>query len=156
MSLRQNILNEPVSRLPLRDLIAVEPTTTVRRAITMMRDKKLGCVIVVDGAGKPVGKFSERQLTRLLLNDPDGLERPVGECMAQDWRCVTLTDPIARVIELMKEADLRFVCVVDQNGRAVALTGQRGVMEYIAEHFPRQVLASRVSNRPYLEQREGA
>ena len=52
--------------------------------------------------------------------------------------------------------DLRFVCVVDETGRAVALTGQRGVMEYIAGHYPRRIWPSRTACRPYFQTREGA
>ena len=80
----------------------------------------------------------------------------MGEHTVEAWGCVKLTDPILRVIQLMQRHDLRFVCVVDDAGRGVALTGQRGVMEYICDHFPRQILGSRVSARPYLREREGA
>ena len=51
MGLRENILNHPVSQLELRPLIAVEPAVTVRNAIEQMRQNRLGCVVVVEGAG---------------------------------------------------------------------------------------------------------
>ena len=156
MGLQEAIRTEPVSKLPLRELTAVESTATIRQAIARMRQKRVGCVIVVDQEGKPMGKFTERLLTRLLLNDPHALDHPVGEHMVEAWGCVKLTGPILRVIQLMQRHDLRFVCVVDEAGRATALTGQRGVMEYIADHYPRQVLAHRVSSRPDLQAREGA
>ncbi len=41
-----------------------------RAAVELMRQKKLGCVIVVDGQGRPVGKFTERKLMKLLLASP--------------------------------------------------------------------------------------
>src|SRR5687767_3512116 len=70
MGLRTNILEEPISELELRDLVAVRRGTSVRAAAEEMRRGKLGCAIVVDDAGKPIGKFTERRLMKLLLTDP--------------------------------------------------------------------------------------
>ena len=156
MGLAENILREPVSKLPLRELAAVRDSDTIAEAIRAMHDGRVGCVMIVDQDHVPIGKFTERLLTALLLRDAHAIERPVRQHMVEARGCVRLTDPILRVIQLMQRHDLRFVCVVDDTGRAVALTGQRGLMQYICDHFPRQILASRVSVRPYLEERDGA
>ena len=43
----------------------------------------------------------------------------------------------------------RFLCVLDEDGRTrVALTGQKGLSEYIADHFPQQVMVQRVGGKP--------
>ena len=156
MGLQEAICTVPVSELPLRELAAVPAAATVRQAVAEMRGKRVGCAIVVDQMGKPIGEFTERLLTHLLLEEPNALDQPVARHMVQVWGRVTLATPIVRVIQLMQRHDLRFVCVVGETGRAVALTGQRGVMEHIASHYPRQVWASRTDCRPYFETREGA
>ena len=71
--------------LPLLSLITVDRTTTVRQAIALMREKRLGCVVIVDEDGRPMGKFTERLLINLLLEHIDGLDRPVIEHMAAAW-----------------------------------------------------------------------
>jgi len=155
MGLKHDILNQPVSELELRDLIAVRPTTTVREALEKMRQKKLGCVIIVDDEGKPLGKFTERLLIKLLLEHPDGLDQHVGDHMASIWDAAQQTDTIATVIDKMESKKLRFVAVLDEQGKAVALTGQKGVMEFIVDHFPRQVKVQRMSTEFFTGQREG-
>ena len=155
MGLKHDILNQPVSELELRELIAVRPTTTVREALEQMKQKKLGCVVVVDDEGKPLGKFTERLLIKMLLEHPDALDQQVGDHMANDWDAVQQTDPIATVIDKMESKKLRFVVVLDAQGKAVALTGQKGVMEYIVDHFPRQVKVQRMSTEFFTGQREG-
>ena len=85
MGLREHILNDPVSMLELRELIAVPQGTTVRQAIALMREKALGCVVAVDEQGKPVGKFTERVLVKILLKGPDALDEPVESHMARAW-----------------------------------------------------------------------
>lgn len=155
MGLKHDILNQSVSELELRDLIAVSSTTTVREALEKMRQKKLGCVVIVDDEGKPLGKFTERLLIKLLLEHPDGLDQHVSDHMASVWDAAQLTDPIATVIDKMESKKLRFVPVLDEQGKAVALTGQKGVMGYIVDHFPRQVNVQRMSTEFFTGQREG-
>ena len=45
---------------------------------------------------------------------------------------------------------------VDDQGKLVGLTGQKGLMEYVAEHFPGEVMVQRVGEKPYTQSREGA
>ncbi len=156
MGLRQDILREPVSELVLRELIALKPGDTVRRAVAKMREKKLGCVVVVDADGRPLGKFTERLLIKLLLAGPQRLEEPVASHMAAVWGTIKLTDPIAKAIRVMQDKSLRFLIVLESDGRAVGLTGQRGLMEYIADHFPRAVKGQTMDSKLYMDQREGA
>ena len=155
MGLHQDILNQPVSALELRDVILMDRKDTVRDALSRMRAKKLGCVVAVDDQGKPLGKFTERLLVRLLLNHPDVLDHAVGDHLADHWDCVKRTDPITNLIEVMKTKKLRFVVVLDEQGLPVSLTGQKGVMEYIVDHFPRPVLVQRMTSEFFTDQREG-
>ena len=48
-----------------RDVVTVEPTTTVRQAANLMRGRYLGCLPVVDG-GKLVGMVTTSDLLELL------------------------------------------------------------------------------------------
>ena len=66
-----------------------------------------------------------------------------------------MTEPIANVIESMQSQKLRFIVVLDEQGKAVAITGQKGIMEYIADHFPRQIKVQRMSSDFFTGQREG-
>ncbi len=156
MGLRRNILKDTVADLDIRPVITVRPKTTVREAAARMKEMRLGCVIVVDGKGKPVGKFTERKLMRALLDNPANMRQPVEKFMYPTCDCVALTDPIATLIRTMQARSLRFLCVVDEKGRAVALTGQKGLMEYIADHFPRRVKVQLMDARVFSDQREGA
>ena len=156
MNLYQKLLNQPVSDLKLRELITVSPQTTVRQAISKMKQKSIGCVVVVDEHGRPQGKFTERLLISLLLKTPNGLDEPVGDHMASTWAFVKKTDPIAQVIDHMDRLKLRFVCVVDDEDRAIALTGQKSVVEFLADQFPREVKVQLLSSKMYMDQREGA
>ena len=156
MGLQKSILEETVGDLPLLKPICVEPSITVRDAIQMMRDRKLGCVVIIDENGKPQGMFSERHLIRLLSNGPAFLDDSVEKYMSDLWASIGKSESIAMVIHKMQQHGLRFLCVVDDQGKVVAQTGQKGVMRYIAEHFPHQVKVQMMESKLYMDQREGA
>ena len=156
MGLQENMLNEPISGLALREAITVQPDLSVRDSVLRMREKKLGCVIVVDADSKPIGMFTEAMLRNLLVEDRATLNETVQKHMADQFPWVEMTDPVVTVLEAMQTKNHRFVCVVDDEGRVVGLTGQKGLMEYIADHFPQQVLTQRAGAKPPLSEREGA
>jgi CBS domain-containing protein len=156
MGLYENIRNEPVSRLALREPAVVSVDASVRDAIGCMRQRRLGCAIVVDVDRKPLGLFAESKLTRLLSETPGAVYDPILDHADKDWPTVRLSDPISRVLSALERANTRFLIVVDDQGRLAGLTGQKGLMEYIAEHFLRQVVVQRIGGKPYPANREGA
>lgn len=156
MGLRENTQTEPVKRLNLRQPILVEKSSSIRQCIEKMREGKLGCVIVVDEAQKPIGLFTEAMLRHLLLESPAIVDEAVESRMATAFPWCQLTDPIETVVEAMELKNHRFVVVVDEHEQVAGLTGQKGLMEYVAEHFPQEVMVQRVGTKPFPEQREGA
>ena len=91
----------------------------------------------------------------MISKRPAAIDGPVAEHLSPDPACVGRDRPISDLVATMRERDLRFVVVTDEEGRAVALTGQKGLMEYIAEHFPEEVLTQRIG-KPSMRNREGA
>ncbi len=113
--------------------------------------------MVVDAEGKPIGIFTERTLIELLLQQPDNLGQiPVREHLETEWFCVRDSDPISTVLDLVQNRGARFVCELDEHGKAIGLTGQKGLSEYIADHFPEQVMVQRIGGQLGMETREGA
>ena len=157
MGLYENIQSEPVSRLDLREPVTASPDATIREAVGMMRQRKLGCVIAVDDERKPQGMFTESMLTQLLAEGrSEALDEPIKDHMLARWPWVKLDDKVGDVLEALQTKNIRFLCVVDEDGCLAGLTGQKGLMEYVAEHFPGEVMVQRVGCTPYTHQREGA
>ena len=157
MGLREDIINETVSQLPIREAVTVPGDMTVARAVRTMKEAELGCVFVVDEHGRPTGKFTERQVLKLVC-DCVPFDEPVSRHMAPipQEGCVRLTDPVAKVLEGMRKTRLRFLCVVDDDGKVVGLTGQKGLMVYITEHFPRRIKVQMMTSKLHMNTREGA
>ena len=156
MGLYENMLTEPISQLALREAIMVPPEMSVRDAVLRMREKKLGCVIVVDENRKPLGMFNEAMLRHLLTEDREALDDSIQNRMAKQFPCAKVTEPVVTVLEGMQAENYRFMCVVDDGGRVLGLTGQKGLMEYVADHFPQIVMTQRAGVEPPSSAREGA
>lgn len=157
MGLREDILKDSVDRLHLRALIAVGPRTPTGEVAAKMREHHLGCAIVVDLEGRPIGKFTERRLMRALLDDgSSALGQPVQKYMYDTADPVGRQETIAAMIARMQRGHKRFMCVTDAQGKAVALTGQKGLMEYVAEHFSRQIKVQRMKPLVSMPEKEGA
>ncbi len=156
MGLQENAKSETVSRLALRDPVTANADDSIRSAIERMRSQKIGCTVIIDEGNKPVGMFTEGMLTPLLAKNPAVVDEPIRNHMADRWPWVRITDPISDVIDALQTKNIRFLCVVDENDKLAGLAGQKGIMEYVADHFPSQVMVQRIGGTPYPQQREGA
>lgn len=156
MGLQENLHSETVRELALREPVTVHPDTPVREVVEKMKARRLGCAIVVDAGHKPLGMFTESMLIERLSAGERELNTSVSDWMATQWPCVNEHDPIVDVLDAMRTRNVRFLCVVDDDGKLVGLTGQRGLLEYVADHFPSQVMVQRIGGTPHLRSREGA
>lgn len=156
MGLRQNILEEPISSLRISPGVMVKPWTTVGETIRQMRERYEGCAVVIDEHGRPEGKFTEHQIAELLVSDPGFLSKPVSGFLRQFWARMRAGDSIAMLIHKLQDYRLRYVIVVDDEGKAIGVIGQKPLMEYIAEYFPRQVKVQNMEANVAMQAREGA
>ena len=156
MSFREDLCEEKVSSLPLRDAIAVDPHTVVRAAIALMRSHGLGCAVVVDHHCRPIGVFTEQSVIDMLVEGKCLDTTPVSDCCDHRFFIVKTNDPIEKAWEAVTQHGARFLCVTDKTGQLIGLTGQRGLAEYVCDTFAQQVAVQRLGSTPWMLQREGA
>ncbi|MBI1749612.1 MAG: CBS domain-containing protein [Acidobacteria bacterium] len=59
--------NTPIERVMSRDPITVAPDTPVREVVSILLERKMGCLPVIDG-GRLVGIITRSDLLNMLLN----------------------------------------------------------------------------------------
>ena len=157
MGLHNAVERETVSEMPLRRALTVKRGSPVRLAVAAMKERQLGAAIVVDDENRPLGIFTERLLLRMLASNASGIEQTIDDHMIPcDGLIVRLDDPVASVIRAMQTTGIRFICVVDREGKVHSLAGFRGVVEWIVEHFPRVVKVQGLEAKLHMDEREGA
>jgi CBS domain-containing protein len=110
-------------------VVHVAPHATVAQALRVMIDRNIGAVVVVDGASA-VGVFTERDLTKGLLDDKDLLDREVGEVMSTPVTTVSPNDEVVFIFHLMTEKGIRRLPVID-DGQLVGIVTERDLLRWV-------------------------
>jgi CBS domain-containing protein len=135
--LDQRMIREPIRYLEPRRPLSLAPAATVREAIRVMREHRIGCVLVVEEE-RLVGIITERDLL-LKVEDAD-LGRPIQALMTPDPEVLTLDDPIVYALNKMSVGGFRHVPLVDDARRPVGIVSVKDIIDYIADFFPNDVL----------------
>ena len=93
------------------DVVTVTPTDPVRSAIGKMLERDIGSVIVVED-GAPVGIFTERDVTRRVLEDHGLLDRQVADVMSGTPVMAEVSTEVVQAFELMNEKNIRRLPIV--------------------------------------------
>lgn len=156
MGFREDIEEDMVGSLSLRDAIAVDERTILRAAIALMRSHSLGCAIIIDQHFRPTGLFTEQSVIQVLVSGASLDEVPVSAFADPDFFVARSSDPILKVWNAVVHSGARFVSVTDEAGRLVGVTGQRGLSEYVCDCYSKQISVQRLGSAPWMLQREGA
>lgn len=127
----RSLMEDTVSQLNPRRAITVAPTATVKQAITIMMTHDIGAVLIVDGAGKLLGIFSERDLlTKVADLVVDHTGRPVSGFMTPNPATVRPTDTLAFVLHQMDVGGYRHLPVL-QDGQPFAMISVRDMLHHM-------------------------
>jgi CBS domain-containing protein len=135
MELARNLKTDSVSRLQPTEARMVAPAQTVGDAVALMRQHRVGCVLVCDGP-KLVGIFTERDLLRRVLALGLPLATPVARCMTPNPVTVQPMESVSAALRRMEEGSYRHLPVIDEAGRPVGVLSVKRIVHYLVEHFP--------------------
>jgi CBS domain-containing protein len=95
------------------DIFAVSPNDSVFDAVSLLAEKNVGAVLVMDGE-RLVGLFSERDYTRkVMLRGKRSRETKVAEIMSSDLKVVQPREAVGDCLRLMTDKRIRHLPVVD-------------------------------------------
>lgn len=134
-------LEQPISRLKIREPICVSPQATVRDVVRLLQERGAGCVVITD-QGRLVGIFTERDVLRRVA--PFGkaaADLPVGEMMTPHPVSLRPEDSILFAMNRMHEGGYRHVPLVDDQNIPVGIISVRTLVDYLVEHFEEELLS---------------
>jgi CBS domain-containing protein len=112
----------------------VEEDATLRQAIGLMRERKVGCLLVTKGALLR-GILTERDLIRKVFGPGCSLDVPVHEVMTRDPVVTGSNEPLYRVLSRMYSGGFRHLPVVGEVGEALGTVSLPRVASLIADSF---------------------
>ena len=118
-----------------------EPTPSsarLRDVIGMMQKRRVAAVLIVD-AGQVVGIFTERDVLNRIVGLALNEDLPISEVMTRNPRTLSPGDRIADAVRLMTERGYRHIPLVDKDEEQTSMITARDIVEFIAEHYPKEV-----------------
>ncbi len=96
------------------DVITINETDTLATAVQVLRDKRIGALVVVNASGTLAGILSERDIVRKLADTPgQTLPQTVAENMTAKVVTCGPNDTLIAVLKQMSEGRFRHMPVVD-------------------------------------------
>lgn len=97
-----------------QDVFSISPEGTLRDAVKVLQEKKIGAVIVTDADGSIAGILSERDIVRKLAETPgQTLPQKVGDVMTTAVQTCGLNDALITVLRRMTDGKFRHMPAVD-------------------------------------------
>lgn len=94
----------------------IRPQQTLHEAVEMLRDLRIGALVVTDANGGLIGILSERDIVRKLADAPGKtLPHKVEDVMTRKVETCTASDPLVTVLKRMTEGRFRHMPVVDDD-----------------------------------------
>jgi CBS domain-containing protein len=110
---------------------SIGPDATVYEALTLMAEKDVGALLVLDSAGQLVGILSERDYARkIVLKGKTSRETPVREIMTEKVLWVRPDQTIEECMALMTNKHIRHLPVMEE-GRLLGVVSIGDVVKDI-------------------------
>jgi len=99
-----------------RHIISISPDASVLDAITLMADKSIGSLLVMDDDENLLGIVTERDYARkVIVKGRSSRETRVSEIMTTEVMTATLDNRVDQCMELMTNRKVRHLPIVDDN-----------------------------------------
>ena len=83
--------------------------------------RRPGALLVTDNSGKLTGIFTDSDLRRLVLSNPDDLKKPIGEVMSKGPRCLNMNAKASDAATMFREFRTDEIPIVDHDGKPMGL-----------------------------------
>lgn len=98
-----------------RDVVTVKAEQTVLEAANIYRERKVGCLVVVD-KGICVGILTERDIIeRVLCDELEPRRTKVKDVMSHPVKTISALDTIEKALQIMKDNHIKKLPVISNN-----------------------------------------
>ena len=139
MDLARNLKIECVSRLHPTPPRRIGPEQTVADAVGLMRQEKVGCLLVCTGE-RVVGIFTERDLVNRAILARGYGKAKVERFMTPDPETLGPRDPVVYALNKMSVGRFRHVPLVDEAGRPAGMITAGDLLDFLVELCPEEIL----------------
>ena len=118
-----------VQQMMSSPVVHVAPDDSVADALRALIDRDIGAVVLVED-GRPAGVFTERDVSRRILDDRSSWIAWVGDVMSAPVVSVAPTDEVVFIFGLMTGKRIRRLPVVEGD-RLVGIITERDLLRWV-------------------------
>ncbi|MEO8061302.1 MAG: CBS domain-containing protein [Pseudomonadota bacterium] len=125
-----------------RNVVTVRRHEELATAAWMMRERHVGCLVVVEPAGtsggeKPIGMLTDRDIvTNVIVRGVDPRSLVVDDVMTRHPLTVLTSASYEDALQRMRGAGVRRVPVIDDRGRLAGILALDDIFEHLAQRVP--------------------
>jgi cystathionine beta-synthase len=113
----------------VQQLIAIDPTTTVRHALDLFKEHDVSQLPVLE-KGRPVGTIIDNDLMSAVLEDNSRMDAEVRTIMKPPFPVIGAASPIEHAIDFLKKKDS--AVLVEEDHKLTGILTRYDVIEYMA------------------------
>lgn len=117
-----------VRQVANQNLVICAPDDKAALAVRLMADKNIGCVVVCDVAGRPVGIVTRRDIMRLTVEGGDFASISVHECMSAPVKTALTTETIDDAGLRFLSEGFRHLVVITESGDLFGILSETDVV----------------------------
>ena|SRR5688572_29516410 len=140
-----------------RHVVTVRRHEEVVTAAWIMRERHVGCLVVVEPLGggtgeRPIGMVTDRDIvTNVIARESDPRTVIVDDIMTRHPVSIWATTSVEDALQRMQSGGVRRVPVVDERGRLVGILALDDIFEHMAARLPFAASAVRRDREPSRE-----
>jgi CBS domain-containing protein len=125
-----------VDRIYQRDVDTAELGSSVQTVAERMRQRTVGCLVVVNEVKEPIGIVTDRDLViRALAEGKDPYTTRIEEVMSFDLKTMPEDGSLEHALGAMRSGGFRRLPVVDEEGKLVGIVTLDDILMRLAEEF---------------------
>lgn len=125
-----------------RHVVTVRRHEELTTAAWMMRERNVGCLVVVEAAGatggeRVVGMLTDREIvTAVIAREADLRSMLVSDVMTRHPVTIPANATLDEALQRMRSAGVRRIPVVDERARLVGILALDDIFEFMASRPP--------------------
>jgi signal-transduction protein with cAMP-binding, CBS, and nucleotidyltransferase domain len=122
-----------VSELMHTPAVTCNPEDTVGEVARVMRDREVGCVVVVDRGGELAGIVTDRDLALRVVGEGRSADIAVEAVMTRDVATVSPHAPVETAAMTMHKRAVRRLPVTEDDGRLHGVVAMDDLLRHAAD-----------------------
>ncbi len=136
---KRTFWSEPIGKVDLQKPAVVKTGTSIIDAVKEMKYNRIGCTLIIDAKGKLVGILSNGDLMHDFVGSTLPGDTPVDTIMTREPFTATTAMTVQEALEVFDSNKFRHLPILSGDS-ILGILSVRGLMTFISEHLPLQVM----------------